>query len=169
MQRKSNSAMLKMQAEKLITVGIDMGSSSWSCGYYNWNTGRYSYKHFKGDDKDNCCYQTVSEYIRSNYKVHVFYEAGRNGFTPARIIKKLGAAVTILPVGKLVVLSSGKRVKTDRIDSRFLSELHPEDKVPSVYIPTIEEESKSSLLREQERIEKGKFPTETVQTVILTN
>lgn len=47
---------------------------------------------------------------------------------------------------------SGKTIKTDKLDAKFLGGLHPSDQVPSVYIPTLEEEGRRDAEREWDRL-----------------
>lgn len=158
MQRKGNVISRKSQAEKLVSVGCDMGGTLWATSLNFWNEGKISYHKLKTDadgTKEEKLYKKVSELIAGGYKVHVYYEAGRYGFAPARILQNLGAEVTILPVNKLEIIVCGKKVKTDRIDSKFLAGLHPEDDIPSVYIPTVKEEGCRSAERETKRLKQS--------------
>ena len=50
---------------------------------------------------------------------------------------------------------SGKTIKTDKLDAKFLAGLHPSDHVPTVYIPTLEEEGRRDAEREWDRIKKS--------------
>jgi len=157
MQRKGNIIMHRSQDPNLVTVGVDMGGSLWATAVCSWATGKQSYSGFRDGDtgnKQDKLYRKITELVNAGKKVHVYYEAGRYGFTPARIMQTLGAQVTILPVNKLQVLVSGKRVKTDRCDAKFLSGIHPSDNPPAVHIPTLEEEGHRDGERELSRLNK---------------
>lgn len=157
MQRKGNRSVRGNQEEKLVTVGVDMGGHLWATTLRYWNTGKEKYLPLKdgpnGLKQDQLC-RLICDLISEEYRVHVFYEAGRYGFAPARSLEQLGAEVTILPVNKLEILVSGKKVKTDKIDSKFLAGLHPVDNLPKVYVPTVEEESLRGAERERTRLNK---------------
>jgi transposase len=158
MQRNSNVIRRGTQTEKLVSVGIDMGGTLWATNYMFWDKGKSSYHGYRDNEKgikEAKLYDKVSELVHSGYRVCAFYEAGRYGFTPARILETLGAEVKVLPVNKLEIISCGKKVKTDKIDSKFLSGLHPEDEVPSVYVPSVEEEGRRGAERELERLKKS--------------
>lgn len=152
MQRKVNHASGRNQVEKLVTVGIDMGSGLWSTGITRWDTGKYSYHKYEGTTKDKELYRKIDELVKEGNKVQVYYEAGRNGFTPAREIKKTGAMPGVIAVSRLEILQNGKTVKTDRIDAKFLSGLHPSDNLPLVWVPSEAEEQRRMAVRETERI-----------------
>lgn len=139
-----------------VTVGVDMGGQLWAVTVRDRQDGRESYHAFRDKDgvrKQERLYALLRHLLASGLKVHVIYEAGRYGFAPARSVIGLGASVTVLPVSKLEVVSYGKRVKTDRRDSRFLANLRPWDGLPSVYIPTLEEESRRCGERERRRLQ----------------
>ena len=50
---------------------------------------------------------------------------------------------------------SGKTIKTDKLDAKFLAALHPSDHIPTVYIPSLEEEGRRDAEREWDRIKKS--------------
>jgi len=158
MQRKGNLIARGSQMENLVTVGIDMGGSLWATAIHDWTTGHDSYFAYRNKDdicKEERLYDKIRELLANDCHVQVFYEAGRYGYAPARIMKGLGADVSILPVNKLKVIMCGKVIKTDRLDAQFLAGLHPEDKLPEVYIPTLEEEGRRDAERELIRLRKS--------------
>ncbi|MFZ2654160.1 MAG: IS110 family transposase [Victivallales bacterium] len=152
MQRKVNHASARNQAENLVTVGIDMGSDLWGMGVNRWDTGKSSYHKCEGKTKDEEAYRKIGELVKGGNRVVVYYEAGRNGFTPAREIRKRGAEAGVIAVSRLEILDNGKKVKTDRVDAKFLAGLHPSDNLPLVWIPSEEEEQRRMAVREAERI-----------------
>lgn len=157
MQRKGNIIARGNQVENLVTVGVDMGGALWATAIHYWNSGKDCYlglKDKKEINKEELLYQKISELIKDGYKVQVYYEAGRYGYAPARRIKELGADVTVLPINKLKVIMCGKTIKTDKLDAKFLGGLHPDDDLPSVYIPTIMEEGLRDAERESARLKK---------------
>lgn len=157
MQRKGSSSAFRSPGSKLVTIGVDMGGSLWATAIHDWETGRDSYYPFRDKPnmtKESQLFGKVSEHVKEGREVEVFYEAGRYGYWPAREMMNLGAKAHILPVNKLVVIMSGKKIKTDKLDAKFLSEMHPEDKLLEVHIPTPEEEGCRDAVREMERLSK---------------
>ena len=161
MQRKGNVIARESQGTKMVTVGVDMGGALWATWIHDWSTGNDSYHAFRDQDgkkargKEELFYAKVAELVASGHDVRVFYEAGRYGYHPARAVKALGADVTILPINKLKVIVCGKVIKTDKLDAKFLGGLHPDDKLPSVYIPTPAEEDRRDAEREIARLREG--------------
>jgi len=149
-------AMVAMHGKRAVNIGIDMGSGLWVATAVEYDTGKKRCHRFTGEGYDQDCYRMVGEYTQRGYDVHVLYEAGRNGFTPARTLScDCGAEVTVVPVNKLELVTCGKRVKTDRIDSQLLASLDPRCmKVPRVWVPSVEEECRRCALREKKRIER---------------
>ena len=158
MQRKGNIVSGKSQAENLVTVGVDMGGALWATAIRDWKTGRHSYHGLSdkdGKSKERLLYDKIGELVQAGHRVVVFYEAGRYGFAPARIMQALGAEASILPINKLKVLMCGKTIKTDKLDAKFLGGLHPDDQLPEVYIPTLEEEGRRDAERELGRLKSS--------------
>lgn len=137
------------------TFGIDMGGALWATAIHDWETNKDSYyglKDKEGKSKEERLYEMLKEHIAKGKTVDVFYEAGRYGYAPARIMMELGAKVHILPINKLKVIMCGKVIKTDKLDAQFLGGLHSLDELPEVYIPSIEEESRRDAERELIRL-----------------
>ena len=158
MQRKGNAIRSESQVKNQISVGIDMGGSLWATAVQDWEAGKMSYYGLKDkvdQSKEDRVFELVTNLLHSGKRVDVFYEAGRYGYWPARKLIALGANVHILPVNKLQVIMSGKTIKTDKLDAKFLAGLHPSDHVPTVYIPTLEEEGRRDAEREWDRIKKS--------------
>jgi transposase len=158
MQRKGNIVSGKSQAENLVTVGVDMGGALWATAIRDWKTGRNSYYGLTdkdGKSKERQLYDKIGELVQAGHRVQVFYEAGRYGYAPARIMQSLGAEVIILPINKLKVIMCGKTIKTDKLDAKFLGGLHPDDQLPAVYIPTLEEEGRRDAERELGRLKSS--------------
>jgi len=154
---KSKPEEMKNQvAGEEISLGVDMGGTVWAVSTKYGPDRPLSYRAYRDQDgvsKEEIFYRELKKHIDLGRKAHVYYEAGRYGFTPARIMMGIGAEVTIVPVSKLEIYSCGKRVKTDRLDSRILACLKQYcAKIPSVYIPTVKEEEKRSAERERERL-----------------
>lgn len=158
MQRKGNTIHSESQVKNQISVGIDMGGSLWATAVQDWEAGKMSYYALKDkaeQGKEERVFDLVSNLCKSGKRVDVYYEAGRYGFWPARKLIDLGANVHVIPINKLQVIISGKPVKTDKLDAKFLAGLHPSDKVATVYIPTVVEEGRRDAEREFERIKES--------------
>lgn len=158
MQRKGNVIGRGSQADNLVTVGVDMGGELWATAFRDWSIGRESYIGYKdkeGQSKEERLYGKIKELTDSGRRVHVFYEAGRYGYTPARTMQEIGAEVSILPINKMKVIMCGKVIKTDKLDAKFLAGLHPDDQLPEVYIPTLDEEGRRDAERELIRLRKN--------------
>ena len=158
MQRKGNAIRSESQVKNQISVGIDMGGSLWATAVQDWEAGKMSYYGLKDkvdQSKEDRVFDLVSNLRKSGKRVDVFYEAGRYGYWPARKLIALGANVHILPINKLKVIMSGKTIKTDKLDAKFLAGLHPSDHIPTVYIPTLEEEGRRDAEREWDRIKES--------------
>jgi transposase len=147
---------LASKQECCLNIGLDIGESCWVMGVLEMPTGRYRSYCFRDGLAEEKCYQKVQKFIQEGYRVHILYEAGWCGFTPARRFREMGASVSVVPINKLEVVQSGKKKKTDRLDAKFMAtKIGTEhDKFPRVYVPTIEEECKRSVLRELKRINK---------------
>ena len=155
MQRKGNAIRSESQVKNQISVGIDMGGSLWATAVQDWEAGKMSYYGLKDkvdQSKEDRVFELVTNLLHSGKRVDIFYEAGRYGYWPARKLIALGANVHILPINKLKVIMSGKTIKTDKLDAKFLAALHPSDHIPTVYIPSLEEEGRRDAEREWDRI-----------------
>ena len=152
---KTITETAKSQVVNRVIIGNDMGGSLWATAIHNCRTNKDSYYGLKDRDgkrKEDRFYDLIREYVEQGYAVDVFYEAGRYGFSPARILMSLGAKVHILPINKLKVIMCGKVIKTDKLDAKFLSSLDPDSGLPEVYVPTVEEESRRDAERELVRL-----------------
>lgn len=155
MSKQIITTSAKSQIENREIFGIDMGGSLWATAIRHCGTGKNSYYGLKDKDgkrKEEQLYDLIREHVQQGCKVDVFYEAGRYGYSPARIMMTLGAQVHILPINKLKVIMCGKVIKTDKLDAKFLSGLEPDAGLPEVYIPTIEQESRRDAERELVRL-----------------
>ena len=138
-----------------LNVGIDMGRKRWVADVLDTATGRHRSHSFIGLDCAADARSLVRGLLKTGREVDVIYEAGRNGFTPARELAALGAAVTVLPVNKLEVVKAGKAAKTDRLDARTLSERDARTAgFPRVWVPPVDDEVRRRMIRERERLKE---------------
>ena len=118
MLQNLNCAQLAFQGQKWINVGIDMGKNNWVMTAYDYESGKRSRHTFRGATYDIDCYRKIGDLVKTGKDVHVTYEAGRNGFAPARVMEMMyGIKVSILPVNKLEMVSTGKKAKTDGLSA----------------------------------------------------
>ena len=151
----SNTIASESQLVNHITVGIDQGDSLWMMTAMDRSTGKYSRHCFRGESKEYDCYGKVTELVNTGKPVSVCYEAGRSGFTPARFFNNAGCNTRVLPVNKIKIISSGKKIKTDKIDSQFLSEINPLDTtIPAVWVPSVHQECLREIPREEQRLKR---------------
>ena len=138
-----------------LNVGLDLGKKRWVMDVLDTVNGSHHRFDFAGSELALKAYQKVGELIRTGRDVDVIYEAGRNGFTPARVMTQLGARVTILPVNRLELVGVGKKAKTDRLDAHALSERDARVAgFPSVWVPSVAEECRRRMLKEKDRLDK---------------
>ena len=136
-------------------VGIDMGKNKWVMDVLDTANGKHRRQLFTGPSHLDDALKKVAELVATGRDVDVICEAGRNGFTPTRLMTEAGARVTVVPVNKLEVVNTGKKVKSDRIDARGLSERDARAKgFPSVWVPSVQQECRRRALREEQRLSK---------------
>ncbi|MCK5806453.1 MAG: IS110 family transposase, partial [Lentisphaeria bacterium] len=143
------------QHDSRLNVGIDMGKDKWAVDILDTANGKHKGRMYTGTEHllDVC--SKIRELVDLGRPVDVIYEAGRNGFTPARMLQCIGASVTILPVNKLEVVKTGKKAKSDRLDARGLAEKDARAVgFPSVWVPSVDQECDRRMLREIERLRK---------------
>ena len=141
--------------KRKITAGIDMGGTSWVVSLLFHGTEKRRTMTFKSKDKELNCLNELKRWHNTGYKVHVIYEAGRYGFTPARIFEHFDMDCTVIPINKIEIVRSGKRVKTDRFDAAVLTQINPQaPDLPRVYVPSIEEEADRGMISEEKRLQK---------------
>ena len=144
-----------LEVSNRLTAGIDMGGKSWVVNLRFHENGKERTKTFKGLGKELDCLNELNRWKENSYDVHAIYEAGRYGFTPARVFKHYGIGSTVIPINKIEIVRSGKRAKTDRLDSAVLSHIDPNaPHLPSVYIPSTEEEIDRGMISEEKRLQK---------------
>lgn len=141
------------QSSNRLNVGIDMGRRKWAVNVLDTATGRHHGHMFTGPDCARNTYELIRNLKLNGREVDVIYEAGRNGFTPARELAALGADVTVLPVNKLEVVKAGKKAKTDGLDAYTMSERDARAAgFPRVWVPPVEHEVRRRMTRERDRL-----------------
>jgi transposase len=130
-----------------------MGKNKWAVNVLDVTSGRNHLRTFQGDDCAEKGYQLVHGLVKKGGAVEVIYEAGRNGFTPARKFAEVGATCAILPVNKLQIVRTGKTAKTDGLDAVQLSKQDGRDPaLPRVWVPSTEQECLRRMCHERDRL-----------------
>ena len=143
------------QEKGRLNVGIDMGKTRWVMDMLDTADGKHHRYNFTGAGLAVEAALKIKELVQTGREVDVIYEAGRNGFTPARWMRQMGANPTILPVNRLELANTGKKAKSDRLDARSLSERDARAPgFPRVWIPSVDDECRRRMLREKERLGK---------------
>ena len=143
------------QQDSRLNVGIDMGEDKWAADILDTADGKHKGYMYTGTSHFLEACSRIRQLLDTGRPVDVIYEAGRNGFTPARMLERIGASVTILPVNKLEMVNTGKKAKSDRLDARGLAEKDTRAVgFPSVWVPSVEQECDRRMLREIERLQK---------------
>lgn len=132
-----------------------MGKNKWVMDALDTATGKHRRHVFTGESHLRDALAKVRALVATGRETDVIYEAGRNGFTPARMMQASGARVVVVPVNKLEVVKMGKKAKSDRIDARGLSERDARAKgFPSVWVPSVDQECRRRMLREDQRLRR---------------
>lgn len=107
-------------------------------------------------------------------EVRVCYEAGYEGFWPARWLQQeMGLETVVLDPASLLVNRKAKQRKTDRIDAtKMVRALLAYDRgdaavLSRVRVPSVEEEDRKRLLRERQRLVKERTALTNVIKALL--
>lgn len=127
----------------VVYVAIDVDDTQWC----------FSALNEKGKDfKDLKCNPSHSALIKKlavlgdKADMRICYEASYTGFTLYRALRKAGYQCDVI-APSLVPEKPGKKVKTNRLDSRKLVELYRAEMLTPVHVPEFEDEVDRNLLR----------------------
>ena len=112
-------------------------------------SNKQSFKSFLGKHAELLFINYVRELLEQGNAVTVVLEMGRCAFEGPRLLEKCGANVHLVPVSKLDLVSNRKRVKTDKLDAKFLSKLDLSE-TAKVWIPKRSQWDKRKLLEIRE-------------------
>ena len=112
--------------------------------FINPQSKKNSYLTFTGNYAELKFFKYVEELLKTN-PVLVVLEMGRCGFEGPRLLEKLGAEVHLIPISRLQLITNKKRVKTDKLDAKFLSTLSLKE-TPKAWIPKRGQWSRRKLL-----------------------
>jgi transposase len=134
--------------EKWIYVGLDLGERVWVAGVLDLRSCEYHSRKFESASVWGDCVRWLVELGQdSGCRVHVLYEAGRQGFELARELCGVGVDVDIVAVSRLDKGKRKKRGKSDRMDAKALTYMDWTQKgFPSVWVPSREQEGMRNLL-----------------------
>jgi transposase len=130
--------------KKVIRLNCDWEIEKIVVHFIKSDSGNNSYRTFTGDYAELLFFRYVEELLESA-SVLVVIEMGRCGFEGPRLLEKLGAEVHLVPISRLQMISNKKRVKTDKLDAKFLSTLILKE-TPKVWIPERGQWSRRKLL-----------------------
>ena len=133
--------------ENWLYVGLDLGERIWVAGLLDLRTCDYASRKFESEGVRSDCLEWLFTLKDSGCRVHVLYEAGRQGFELARQLRSDGISTTIVAVSRLEKSRKKKRGKSDRMDAKALTYMDWTDKrFPSVWVPSREQEGMRNLL-----------------------
>jgi len=134
--------------ENWIYVGLDLGERVWVAGVLDLRSCEYHSRKFESASVwEDCVSWLVGLGQNSGCRVHVLYEAGRQGFELARQLRILGMDVDIVAVSRLFRGKRRKRGKSDRMDAKALTYMDwTQKRFPSVWVPSREQEGLRNLL-----------------------
>lgn len=143
--------------ESWLYVGLDLGERIWVAGMLDLRTCRYSSRRFdSGDVWRDCCNWLVELKESEGCRIHVLYEAGRQGFELARQFRALEIEADLVAVSRLEKTRKRKRGKSDRMDAKALTYMDWTDaRFPRVWVPSREQEGMRNLLMWEVTLEKS--------------
>ena len=137
------------QSKKSIRFNCDWEIEKVIAHYQKTNSNKHSYKSFLGEFAELKFIHYVTSLVNEGFEVTVVLEMGRCGFEGPRLMEKAGVNVHLVPVSKLDIPTNRKRVKTDKLDAKFLAKLDLND-TPKVWIPKRSQWDKRKLLEIRE-------------------
>jgi len=140
-----------------IYIGLDLGERIWVAGVLDLRTCRYYSRKFDaGDVWRNCLDWVIDLKKTERCRVHVLYEAGRQGFELARQLRALDIETDIVAVSRLEKSRKKNRGRSDRMDAKALTYMDWTDaRFPRVWVPTREKEGMRNLLMWEDTLEKS--------------
>ena len=103
-------------------------------------------------------FATLISYIQNTFpdaEVNTAYEAGFSGFHLHRELLKAGIKNIVIHPGSIEV-ASRDRVKTDKRDARKIATQLAAGRLRCIYIPSLEQEAKRSVIRLRDSIVKSR-------------
>ena len=147
MQTKVNENLFEGQS---FYIGIDSHKKSWSVTILG-----ETYEHKTMSQNPNP--EILSGYMHRNYpggNYYAVYEAGFNGFGPARKLNELGIECSVVHPADVPTSHKEKLQKNDKVDSRKLSKMLRSKQFQGIHIPDEQLEADRLLLRQRFRMMK---------------
>ena len=130
--------------KNILYVGVDVDDKNFHVSSLCLETGEVF--EFTTKPTFGALKKILSDLEKKGFKTKTCYEASYIGFSLCRELNKskLGCEIVAL---SLIPTSSGKRVKTDKIDCRKLSEYYAKGLLTPIYIPDEKDEEVRNLIR----------------------
>lgn len=125
-------------------IAIDVDDNSFhGCGV-NKETGEI--REFRCRANIGHLDKKLARFKEDCLEIKVCYEATYLGFSLCRALEKRGYVCEVI-APSLIPEMPGKRVKTDRIDSKKMAEFYSNGQLTGVHVPTLEEEMARDVVR----------------------
>ncbi len=130
--------------KKILFIGLDVDDKFFSgCGY----EGKGSrYLDFKCKPSLGALDKKLQSFKEEGYDMKICYEATYLGYSLQRDLENKGYECEVI-APSLIPEIAGKKIKTNKIDSRKLATYYSQGNLTKVYIPDKEEETMRDLLR----------------------
>ena len=136
---------------KNVFIGLDIHNKTWF-GTIICDNIIDKPKSFEPDSKK--LYNYLSRrYPGANY--YAAYEAGYFGYWIYRELTEYGVNVKVVNPADIPTSDKDRRSKTDKNDSRKIAQSLSAGLLESIYIPTLEEEERRSLVRHRDELVKN--------------
>lgn len=134
----------------MITIGMDVHKHSWNLAIYSRLQRRVVKGwHMPADFK---ALLNILEPLRHHID-RIGYEAGPTGFGLARFLREFDFNACVIAPSE-IDRPAGKKAKSDKLDARKLAKAIDHEDIPTVYIPTEEEEDAREAFRNREQLRK---------------
>lgn len=130
--------------EQILYIGLDVDDQAYH-GHGRLSEGKEEFE-FKCKSSASSLIVKLREFKKKGYEIRTCYEATYLGFSLHRDLKKSGFECEVI-APSLIPKKASDRVKTDRLDSRKLSEYFKNNQLTTVKVPNEEQESVRDLVR----------------------
>lgn len=137
--------------KSILYIGLDVDDKNFHGGGFSEDTGEMI--TFKTKPTLGALMKKLRKFEKKGYKLKVCYEASYLGFKLCRDLNKNKIECEII-APSLIPQKSGKRIKTDKIDSQKLAEYYAKDFLTPIYIPDEFDEQVRDLIRTRSFIVK---------------
>lgn len=137
--------------EQILFLGVDVDDKAFHA-HGRFSNGEREVE-FKCKPRASALVQKLKEFREKGYQVKTCYEATYLGFSLHRELKKMDFECDVI-APSLIPTKPGDKVKTDKLDSRKLSEYYKNEQLTIVRVPSSEQESIRDLIRSRIFIKK---------------